>query len=72
MGKVWAWLLHGESLGVGHSPQDHRLYVPDLAARRAARRAVSAPEIGAEGWLAAERPKRDEIDGSDGEPIDLP
>ncbi len=71
LGKVWAWIKHGDALGPGHSAEAHKAFQPSQAARRTAREEASA-QPGAEEWLAEERAIDPTRDLPDGEPIDLP
>ena len=72
LGKLWAWLLWAAQ-NPGHSAEDHRAYVPDLAARQSARRDVSRPEIQAQQWMDSECPGHVlGIDLEDGEPLHVP
>ena len=72
LGKLWAWLLWAAQ-NPGHSAEDHRAYVPDLAARQSARRDVSRPEMQAQQWMDSECPGHVlGIDLEDGEPLHVP
>ena len=67
LGKCWSWVRHADS--GPHTREQHKLFVPSLAQRRAGRtEAEAAP--GSELWRNAERPARDDELG--GEPLDLP
>ncbi len=71
IGKLCAWLLHGETLDGHHSREEHRSFKDPSFPQREAARAMARLLEGSHIWFDAERPVVDG-DAASGQPLIVP